>query len=277
MKVYLRIATELYLKRLIVGGFDRVYEIGKDFRNEGFSRKNSPEFTMIELYQAYADYRDIMVLFEDMISTSVQKVIGSNRVVWGDDEIDFCPPWRRMTIREALIEHAGVDPESATAAELADVARSLSIEVDPAASHGKLVEELVGGVVEPNLVQPTILHDFPIDFPGSLLAKRKADAPDLTERFEVYVARMEIANAFTELNDPRDQRERMLAAAVLLGDEHAEVDWDYITALEYGMPPTGGLGCGIDRLVIVLSGAHHIRETILFPLLRVREGDDVEP
>ncbi|HEX6510432.1 MAG TPA: lysine--tRNA ligase [Chloroflexota bacterium] len=275
MDAYLRIATELYLKRLIVGGLERVYEIGKDFRNEGFSRKHSPEFTMCELYEAYADYNDIMELTENMISSVAQTVLGKAVVPYGEHEVDLTPPWRRLTIRDALVEYAGIDIEQhLTASSLLDEARSRGIDVATGASRGEIVEELVSELVEPNLIQPTFLVDFPLDFPGSLLAKRKESDPNLAERFEAYAAGMELANAFTELNDPTDQRRRMEEAAAAAGESHHEVDRDFLQALEHGMPPTGGLGFGIDRTVMLLANAHHIRETILFPLLRPRDPAD---
>jgi len=277
-QVYLRIATELYLKRLIVGGMERVYEIGKDFRNEGFSRKHSPEFTMLELYQAYADYRDIMALFEDMISTAAQHVLRTHCVAFDEHEIDLSPPWRRLSVREALREYADVDlDEGVGKEELIEVAHAHDVYVEPSSNRGKVIEDLISGLVEPRLIQPTILCDYPLDFPGSLLAKRSKENPNITERFEVVIGGMEVANAFTELNEPEDQRRRMEEAAALRGDEYAQVDRDYLLALEHGMPPTGGLGFGVDRVVMLLAGAHHIRETILFPLLRPREDLDAEP
>jgi lysyl-tRNA synthetase class 2 len=276
--VYLRIADELYLKRLIVGGLERVYEISKDFRNEGVSRKHSPEFTMLELYQAYVDYRDIMELLEDMVSTVAQAVLGTHVVEYQGEVINFRPPWRRLTMHDALVEYAGMESEETweRGALLAALDRH-GVAHAADAEGGELVEHVVSALVEPKLIQPTILHDFPVDYPGSLLAKRKPDNPELTERFETFVAGMEFANAFTELNDPHDQLARMQEAARARGDSHAEVDRDFILALEHGMPPTGGIGVGFDRLVMVLTNAHHIRETILFPLLRQREADDAEP
>ncbi len=278
MDAYLRIATELYLKRLIIGGIDRVYEIGKDFRNEGFSRKNSPEFTMLEFYQAYADYGDVMTLFESMISNVCQETRGTQSIQFDGYEIDFSPPWRRITVAEALAEYAGVAlTADTTRDELMAVAAQREVHLDPSATRGKVLDELVSTLVEPNLVQPTFLCDFPVDFPGSLLAKRREDDPGIVERFEVYIGAMELANAFTELNEPQDQRVRMEEAAALTGEEHAAIDEDFIRALEHGMPPTGGLGFGIDRLVMILTDSHQIRETILFPLLRPREDDDAQP
>jgi lysyl-tRNA synthetase class 2 len=278
MDVYLRIATELYLKRLIVGGMERVFEIGKDFRNEGFSRKHSPEFSMLELYQAYADYRDVMALIEDMFASVAQQLLGTQRITFGEHEIDLMPPWQRITIQQAVLEYAGVDLHTTSSREdLAEELRSRHVEFGDGATRGDLIDELVSTFVEPRLIQPTILHDFPVDFPGSLLAKRKSDDPEVTERFELYIGGIEIANAFTELNDPEDQRRRMEEASRLHGSEHQEVDRDFLLALEQGMPPTGGLGFGIDRLVMLLGNAHHIRETILFPLLRPREDLHAEP
>jgi lysyl-tRNA synthetase class 2 len=276
--VYLRIATELYLKRLLVGGFDRVYEMGKDFRNEGFSRKHSPEFSMLELYQAYADYHDIMALSEDMIATVGHHVLGSCRITYGGEEIDLTPPWRRMTISEALRQFGGIDlDEHPDAESLLEEMRRRNIQVDPSSSRGELIEELVTELVEPRLIHPTFLCDYPIDFPGSLLAKRRRDNPELAERFEAYLGGLEIGNGFTELNDPADQRQRMEAAVSQDGSGHLQVDRDFLTALEYGMPPAGGVGLGIDRIAMILTDSHHIRETILFPLLRTREGHHAEP
>ena len=275
MDVYLRIATELYLKRLIVGGLERVYEIGKDFRNEGFSRKHSPEFTMCELYQAYADYEDIMALMEQMLSAVATEVLGTTTVRYGAHEIDLAPPWRRLTIRQALQECAGIDIDRFQSAdELRGEVQARGIEASSATTRGELVEELVSELVEPKLIAPTFLTDYPIDFPGSLLAKRKQGDPQITERFEAYAAGMELGNAFTELNDPVDQRRRMEEAAASSGGTDMDVDHDFLQALEHGMPPTGGLGFGIDRLVMLLTNAHQVRETILFPLLRPREGTD---
>lgn len=277
MDAYLRIATELYLKRLIVGGMERVYEIGKDFRNEGFSRKHSPEFTMVEIYQAYVDYTDIMALTEDMFSAAAQRVLGSTTFPYQNHEINLMPPWRRLTIRDALVEYAGIDIEGMTADDLEVAAQKHGISFEPGAGRGKLIEELVSSLVEPHLIQPTFLCDYPVDFPGSLLAKRKAGHPDVVERFEAYAGGMELANAFTELNDPRDQELRMEEAARRTGEEYANVDRDYILALEHGMPPTGGIGFGIDRLMLLFADVHNIREIILFPLLRPREDVDAQP
>lgn len=277
MDVYLRIATELYLKRLIVGGLERVYEIGKDFRNEGFSRKHSPEFTMCELYQAYADYTDIMELMEQMVSCIAHDVLGTHVIRFTEDDVDLTPPWRRLTVHAALLEYADLDTEQVhSLGALLQQARARGIELEAGSTHGEIVEALVSTLVEPKLIQPTFLIDYPIDFPGSLLAKRKRDHPQITERFEAYAGGMELGNAFTELNDPDDQRRRMEEAARNAGGDHQEVDHDFLLALEHGMPPTGGLGFGIDRLTMLLTNAHQVRETILFPLLRRRGASDAQ-
>jgi lysyl-tRNA synthetase class 2 len=248
---------------------ERVYEIGKDFRNEGFSWKHSPEFTMLELYQAYVDYNDIMELTENMTADVAQRVVGTTKVTFNDHEIDLAPPWTRMTIRNAVLQYSGIDLEiCSTVEELTAAALDRGLELAPGAPRGQVIEEIVSELVEPKLIQPTFLVDFPIDFPGSLLAKRKEGSPDIAERFEIYLGGFELGNAFTELNEPADQLARMESLAAETG---AAVDLDYVRALEQGMPPTGGIGIGIDRLVMVLAGVHNVRETILFPLLRQRE------
>ncbi|ADL06955.1 lysine--tRNA ligase [Thermosediminibacter oceani] len=268
--LYLRIATELYLKRLIVGGFEKVYEIGKDFRNEGISIKHNPEFTMIELYQAYADYQDMMELTEDMISHVAKEVLGTTKVVYQGEEIDLTPPWTRMTMVEAVKKYAGVDfNELKTDEEARAVARKLGLEVGDNDTRGKVLNTIFEEKVEEHLVQPTFILDYPIEI--SPLAKRKEDNPDFTYRFELFITRRETANAFSELNDPIDQRERFLQQLKEreAGDEEAHAfDEDFINALEYGMPPTGGLGIGIDRLVMLLTDSYSIRDVILFPTMR---------
>jgi lysyl-tRNA synthetase class 2 len=271
--LFLRVAPELHLKRLVVGGFERVYEIGRVFRNEGISAKHNPEYTLLEVYQAYADYQDIMRLVEEMVAYAAEQVLGHPRFAYGDAQIDLTPPWRRLTLREAILEHTGIDFEAhADAASLRRAVAPLGVELPVAAGRGKLIDELLSTFVEPKLIQPTFLLDYPVEL--SPLAKRKPDNPNLAERFEGFLAGREIANAFTELNDPLDQRERFVEQARLraAGDEEAEtVDEDFLVALEHGMPPTGGLGIGIDRLVMALAGQQSIREVILFPQLRSRE------
>jgi len=271
--LFLRIAIELHLKRLVVGGFERVYEIGRVFRNEGISTKHNPEYTMLEAYQAYADYEDIMRLVEEMVAHVAQQVLGSRHLTYGDAQIDLTPPWRRLTLREAILEHSSIDFEAhADAASLRRAMAGLGVEAPATAGRGKLIDALLSTFVEPKLIQPTFLLDYPIEL--SPLAKRKPDNPNLAERFEGFLAGREFVNAFSELNDPLDQRERFLEQAHLraAGDEEAEtVDEDFLVALEHGMPPTGGLGIGIDRLVMAFAGQQSIRDVILFPQLRSRD------
>jgi lysyl-tRNA synthetase, class II len=219
-----------------------------------------------------------MELTETMIATVTQEVVSSLSVTFGDHEIDLAVPWRRVSVRDALLEHTGIDLESNPSREdLLAVARQHRIDVAGDATVGKLLDELVSRCVEPLLIQPTFLYDFPIEFPGNLLARSREDNPRITERFEAYMGGMEFLNGFTELNDPREQRERMEAATRLRGEEHQEIDRDYVRALEQGMPPTGGVGIGLDRLMMIVTGAQQIRETILFPLLRQHEDVDAEP
>lgn len=268
--LYLRIATELYLKRLIIGGLDRVYEIGRIFRNEGIDMDHNPEFTMLESYEAYADYNDIMALVEQMVSTAARTVNGSARATFHGHEIDFTPPWRRLSLKEEL-KKAGLDIEELSETEeLVTAARAKGVETAGLESRGRIIDKLVGSLVEPNLIQPTFLVDYPVEM--SPLAKAKGDDPRYAERFEAFAGGMEIANSFTELNDPEVQRERFQEQERLresFGDEDFDrLDEDFLTAMEYGMPPTGGLGVGIDRLVMLLTGQDTIRDVVLFPQLR---------
>jgi lysyl-tRNA synthetase class 2 len=270
MDLYLRVAPELFLKRLIVGGFERVFEINRNFRNEGMDRDHNPEFTMLELYLAYADYEAIMAITEDIVGVAAQAVCGSLRIESEGHEIDLAPPWRRVTVRDALLEYANVEwsqlCDDESAARLANE-RNLSIGGRPDAAN--VVKKLVDEYVEPHLTQPTHLTEMPVSI--SPLAKRKPSEPELTERFETFVCGHELANAFSELNDPLDQRERFekQAADRAAGDEEAHpMDEDFLVALEHGMPPTGGLGIGIDRLLMLLADRPAIREVILFPLMR---------
>jgi len=270
--LYLRIALELHLKRLVVGGFDRVYEMGRAFRNEGISVRHNPEFTLLECYQAYSDYNDMMKLVEGLFKYVTQEVWGNTRITRDGYTIDFGVPWQRLYLREAIKDRCGIDFE-----EYPDVdslrarMRRLGMEVDPGKGRGKLIEELISTFVEPKLIQPTFLLDYPVDM--SPLAKRKRGDDQLVERFEGFVAGMEVANAFTELNDPLEQRERFRQQLKeRVGDEEVEIaDEDFLLALEYGMPPTGGLGMGIDRLVMLLTGQHSVRDVILFPQLKTKE------
>ncbi len=267
---YLRIATELHLKRLIVGGLDKVYEIGRIFRNEGVSTKRNPEFTMMESYEAYADYRRVAEMVEQMVSTVAEEVLGAMRVPHKGGEIDLTPPWPRRTMRELLIEHAGLDfEEFRTEAPLREWMRERRIDAPESASWGKLLDEVWSTLVEPKLIQPVFVIDYPVDI--SPLAKSRSDNPRLVERFEAFAGGFEIGNAYSELNDPIEQRRRFQRQArARAADEDEEViDEDFLFALEHGMPPTGGLGIGIDRLLMVLTDQASIREVILFPQLRM--------
>jgi len=271
---YLRIALELHLKRLIVGGFDKVYEIGRAFRNEGISVKHNPEFTLLECYQAYSDYTDVMSLVEEMASYVAREVLGDTRIIVNGNTINLASPWQRVYLRDAIKNYCEIDFEDyPDATSLRSKMEEKGMEVDPNKGRGKLVDELISTFVEPNLIQPTFLIDYPAEM--SPLAKRKRGNERLVERFEGFINGMEIANAFTELNDPIDQRERFKQQMrEKVGDEEVEVaDEDFLEALEYGMPPTGGLGIGIDRLVMLLTGQSSIREVILFPQLKTKQDD----
>ena len=263
----LRISLELHLKRLLVGGYERVYEIGRIFRNEGFSQRHNPEFTMLELYEAYGDYGTMATLVEEVVSGVAQEVLGTTTVSFGGNEIDFAPPWRRLGYVEALREYGDLDLEQFADTEaLREELRRRGLDAPSEAGRGKLIDIAASDLVEPHLVQPTFLLDYPIEL--SPLAKRKADAEGLVERFEAFVGGFEFANAYSELNDPVDQRERFETqrALRLAGDDEVELaDEDFLLALEHGMPPAGGLGLGIDRLVMLLTGQPSIREVILFP------------
>ena len=265
--LYLRIATELYLKRLIVGGLDRVYELGKDFRNEGVSYKHNPEFTMLEWYEAYADYSDAAGRLERLVAHVAQVVNGTTEIERDGEKIDLAPPWRRVTLRDAIREQSGIDiAEHPTREALAE---AMDSEADPKEGWGKLVDGLLSKEVEPKLVRPTFILDYPVEM--SPFAKRHRSEDGLVERWEAFCAGFEIANAFSELNDPDEQRRRFEAQAeeVDRGDHEAQpYDESYVEALEQGMPPTGGVGLGIDRLVMLLTGAKSVREVVLFPAMR---------
>ena len=269
-QLYLRIATELYLKRLVTGGLDRVYEIGHDFRNEGVSRKHNPEFTMMECYQAYADYHDIMELVETMLRDIAMDVRGTLQIEYGGEKIDLAGPWPRIPLCQAICDATGIDVLAhADADSLRAAIREKKLGSGDSPTWATLVDDLFSDHVEPTLIQPTFITDHPVEL--SPLAKRSLDDPRLVERFESFIGAMEIGNAFSELNDPDEQRARMEAQVRSQeeGDEEAHpVDEDFLRALEHGMPPTGGLGMGIDRLVMILADAPNIREVILFPHLR---------
>jgi lysyl-tRNA synthetase, class II len=270
--LYLRIALELHLKRLVVGGLDRVYEMGRVFRNEGISIKHNPEFTMMECYQAYSDYHGMMRLVEDMFVHVASAVLGTTRITRDGATMDLALPWPRLQLRDAVKTQCGIDFEDyPDAASLRARMVEMGMEVDAGKGRGRLIDELLSTFVEPNITQPTFLLDYPVDM--SPLAKRKQGDDRFVERFEGFVAGMEVANAFTELNDPLEQRERFLRQQEerVAGDDEEEIaDEDFLEALEYGMPPTGGLGMGIDRMVMLLAGQQSIREVLLFPPLKTR-------
>ena len=268
--LYLRIAPELYLKRLIVGGLERVYELGRMFRNEGMSIKHNPEFTMMELYQAYTDYKGMMELTENMVSSVAKEVLGTTKVEYQGEIIDLTPPWNRLTMIDAVKQYAGVDFNDIKSNEQAvEVARSKNLQVEDTTTRGEILNLMFEEFVEEHLIQPTFIIDYPVEV--SPLTKRKPDAPELTERFELFITGREMANAYSELNDPIDQKERFLDQVRKreAGDDEANMmDDDYITALEYGLPPTGGLGIGIDRLIILLTNSSSIRDVLLFPTMK---------
>jgi lysyl-tRNA synthetase class 2 len=269
-EVFLRISDELYLKRLVIGGLDRVYEIGRDFRNEGVDRKRNPEFTMMECYQAYADYRDMMRLAQGLIQHVAREVTGGLEITYRDQEIDLSGEWRAVPLCDAIRDATGIDVLAAPdRASLAAAAGAKGLDTGDAPTWAQLVDHLFSEHVEPNLIQPTFLTDYPVEL--SPLAKRSARDPRLVERFELFAAGFELANAFSELNDPEDQRarfeEQRIAAAA--GDADAQpLDEDFLTALEHGMPPTGGIGLGIDRVAMLLCDVAHLREVLLFPYMR---------
>ena len=268
--LYLRIAPELYLKRLIVGGFPRVFEINRNFRNEGISTIHNPEFTMLEFYMSYADYQDLIALTEELISSLAQQLMGKTVIQYQGKEIVLTPPWRRWSYHQAILEVNRLDSSVLHDRDKAlAAAKELNVHVDPTSTLFAILNEIFEETVEPNLQQPTFITDYPIEI--SPLARRKDTDPALTDRFELYIAGREIANAFSELNDPLDQRERFegQAAQREAGDEEAHVvDEDFLRALEFGMPPTAGEGIGIDRLIMLLTDQASIRDVVLFPQLR---------
>jgi lysyl-tRNA synthetase, class II len=273
--MYLRISFELYLKRLLVGNLERVYEIGRDFRNEGVSFKHNPEFTQLEFYWAYADYFKVMELTEQLVSYVAEKVTGSTGVKYGEHMLEFRPPWRRLEMRQGILDTSGLDVtkyKTADALFKAIVKQHPGKTPDPKATRGKLIDFLLGEFLEPTLIQPTFLYDYPRDI--SPLAKSKPGDPLTVERFEGYVAGFELCNAFTELNDPLDQEQRFLEMGrdyAADDEEKHPMDEDYLRAMRYGMPPNGGFGMGVDRLVMLLTDKHSIRDVLLFPALRKEE------
>jgi len=272
-ELFLRISFELYLKRLLVGDIERVYEIGRDFRNEGVDRTHNPEFTMLEFYMAYADYQQVMELTEEMVVYVADQVAGTRKISYQGQEIDLEPPWSRMKLSEGLVEMTGIEiEEHSTAESLAGAMRAKDLEPDPEATRGKLIDSLIGDFLEPNLIQPTFLYDYPRDI--SPLTKSMPGDANTVERFEAFMAGMEICNAFSELNDPLDQEARFqeMGRDYASDDEERHpMDEDYLRAMRYGMPPNGGFGMGVDRLTMLLTDTPNIREVILFPHLRERE------
>jgi lysyl-tRNA synthetase class 2 len=271
--LYLRISFELYLKRLLVGNLERVYEIGRDFRNEGVDRTHNPEFTMLEFYMAYADYQQVMTLTEEMIAYAADQVVGTKKISYQGLEINLEPPWQRMKLSEGLHEMAGIDIDAhPTAESLSEAMRAKDLQPDPESTRGKLIDSLIGNFLEPNLHQPTFVYDYPRDI--SPLTKSKPGDANTVERFEAFIAGMEICNAFSELNDPLDQEARFqeMGRDYASDDEERHpMDEDYLRAMRYGMPPNGGFGMGVDRLTMLLTDTPNIREVILFPHLRERE------
>lgn len=271
MDFFMRIAPELYLKRLLVGGFERVFEIGKNFRNEGISTKHNPEYTSIEIYQAYADADDMMKMTEDMFASIAMKVKGTTEIEFGSHKISLAPPWPRVPMLDAIKQYSGVDLTGLSDEEARKAAKDKGLSVKPNASFGAVLDEFFDTFVEPKLIQPTFITDHPVEV--SPLAKRKKDNPKLTERFEPFIVTWEMANGFSELNDPIDQEQRFRSQVEqrASGDDEAHMmDEDYIRALEYGMPPAGGLGIGVDRFVMLLTNSKSIRDVLLFPHMRPR-------
>jgi lysyl-tRNA synthetase class 2 len=274
--LYLRIAPELYLKRLVAGGMERVFELNRNFRNEGISTLHNPEFTMMEFYMAYATYEDLMTLTEEMIGSLVREILGTLTIAYQGTEIDFTPPWARVTVREALVKYAGLDPAALDdAGKALQEAEKRGIHFEGKEPLGKILMGIFDEVVEGKLIQPTFVTQYPLEV--SPLSRKNSGDPGFVDRFELYIHGREIANAFSELNDPADQKNRFLMQLKQreAGDEEAHgMDEDYITALEYGMPPTAGEGIGIDRLVMLLTDSPSIRDVILFPHMRRREAGE---
>jgi len=267
LDLYLRIAPELFLKRLIIGGMERVYELNRNFRNEGISTRHNPEFTMLEFYWAYADYELLMDFTEELVTTVTQEAVGSLQVPWGDEIIDFSRPWRRLTMRDAILEYSDLTPEELEGRERMEAAaRKVGVERIEERTDGKLFEELYEMTAEPKMINPTFIMDYPREI--SPLTKSKPGNPEVVERFELFIGGLEVANAYTELNDPAEQRRRLEAQTAATG---GLLDEDFVLAMEHGMPPTGGEGIGIDRLVMLLTNRQSIRDVILFPQLKLRE------
>jgi lysyl-tRNA synthetase class 2 len=270
MDLYLRIAPELYLKRLVIGGMERVFELNRNFRNEGVSTQHNPEFTMLEFYQAYSTYEDLMALIEEMISAVARTVCGSYKITYQGTALDLTPPWPRLTLKQALKQYGKVDEEAFSDMDAAaSRAEEIGVEMNQEQSLAELLVAIFEKIVEPKLIQPTFITEYPVEV--SPLARRKASDPTITERFELFIMGREIANGFSELNDPEDQRERFRRQAAQKGaaeDDLSVIDEAFLTALEYGMPPAAGAGIGIDRLVMILTNSPSIRDVIFFPQMR---------
>jgi lysyl-tRNA synthetase class 2 len=283
-KLFMRIAPELYLKRLVVGGFEKVFEIARNFRNEAVDTHHNPEFTMVEIYWAYRDFKDMMALTEDIISSTINEIHGKYQIPFDNTVLNFEKPWKKLSMADAVLEHTGIDIFAHNIDELRALSRQNKLdEPDKPTSHREFLVHFFEGLVEEKLVQPTFIHDFPVE--NSPLAKRHRTKEGFTERFELFIYGMEVANGFSELNDPIDQKERFEAQDVKrrLGDLEAQmIDYDFINAIGYGMPPTGGVGIGIDRLVMLLTNNNSIKEVILFPSMKTlkpgeEEGDEEKP
>jgi lysyl-tRNA synthetase class 2 len=273
MELYMRVAPELFLKRLVIGGLERIFEINRCFRNEGISTQHNPEFTMLEFYQSYATYEELMQMTEELLCSMVKEIRGELRFTYGGKEIDFTPPWRRMRFKESLLESGRVDPAVLKEPSKAiEAAQELGLELKKGTSHGRILADLFEEVVEPHLTQPTFITHYPTEV--SPLSRRNGDDSEVVDRFELFIAGREIANGFSELNDPIEQRERFLQQLREKGEEadfFLRLDEDFLRALEFGMPPTAGEGIGIDRWIMILTDAPSIRDVIFFPLLRMEK------
>jgi lysyl-tRNA synthetase class 2 len=273
MELYMRVAPELFLKRLVIGGFERIFEINRCFRNEGISTQHNPEFTMLEFYQSYANYEDMIKMTEELLGSMVQEIHGGLSLTYQGKKIDFTPPWRRIHFKDAILEHGGFDPAILKEPSKAiEVAKELGLELKKGTSHGRVLADLFKEVVEPHLLQPTFVTHYPKEV--SPLSRQNEEDPTVVDRFELFMAGREIANGFSELNDPIEQRERFLQQLKERGDEadfYLRLDEDFLRALEFGMPPTAGEGIGIDRWIMLLTDSPSIRDVIFFPLLRMEK------
>jgi len=273
MELYMRVAPELYLKRLVIGGFERIFEINRSFRNEGISTQHNPEFTMLEFYQSYATYEDMMEMTEELLCSMVQEIYGNLTLTYQGKEIHFARPWRRIRFKEAILEYGKFDPSTlGEPLKAIEEAKKLGLELKKGTSHGRILADIFKEIVEPHLIQPTFVTHYPTEV--SPLSRRNRNDPTVVDRFELFIASREIANGFSELNDPIEQRERFIQQLKERGDEadfYLRLDEDFLRALEFGMPPTAGEGIGIDRWVMLLTDSLSIRDVIFFPLLRMEK------